>query len=94
VDEHFNEDLTLDDLAKHFGYSKYYFSNLFNKHFKTNLKNYVNQVRIAKAVKLLKKYSINEVSGMCGYNSLQAFFYNFKRVTGTSPKSIITSKND
>ena len=93
IDQHFNEDLTLEELSVEFGYSKYYFSNLFNKYFNTNLKSYINQVRIAKAVKLLKKYSISEVSGMCGYNSQQAFFYNFKKITGKSPMAIITNQD-
>ena len=89
IDEHFNEDLTLEDIAINFGYSKYHFSNLFNKYFKSNLKFYINQVRITKATVLLQKHSIAEVCNMCGYNNLQSFFYNFKKVTGTTPKNFI-----
>ena len=49
VDEHYNEKLTLDGLAAHFGYSKYYFSRLFNRTFNCSLTSYVNSVR-ARAV--------------------------------------------
>lgn len=87
IDEHFNEELTLEKIAIEFGYSKYHFSNLFNKYFKSNLKFYINQVRITKATTLLLKHSVSEVSNMCGYNNLQSFFYNFKKITGTTPKN-------
>lgn len=49
VDEHYDEKLTLDGLAAHFGYSKYYFSRLFNRTFNCSLTSYVNSVR-ARAV--------------------------------------------
>ena len=86
IDERYFNDISLDELAKQFGYSKFYFSNLFNKHFNTNLKKYLNEVRISKAVQLLKKHDVSEVCSLCGYNSLQSFFYNFKKITGTTPK--------
>ena len=49
IDEHYNEKLTLDGLAAYFGYSKYYFSRLFNRTFNCSLTSYVNSVR-ARAV--------------------------------------------
>lgn len=94
IDAHFSEDITLSDMSKEFGYSKYYFSNLFNKCFKDNLKSYLNEVRISKAVRLLRKHNISEVCSLCGYNSLQSFFYNFKKITGKTPKEIKEEKRD
>ena len=49
VDEHYDEKLTLDGLAAHFGYSKYYFSRLFTRTFTCSLTSSVNSVR-ARAV--------------------------------------------
>lgn len=49
VDEHYDEKLTLDRLAAQFGYSKYYFSRLFNRTFNCSLTSYINSVR-ARAV--------------------------------------------
>lgn len=49
IDEHYAEDLTLEKLSERFGYSKYYFSKLFNKNFNCNLSTYINSVR-ARAV--------------------------------------------
>ncbi len=45
IDRNFAEDITLDTIAGQFGYSKYYFSKLFNKSFGCGLNYYVNQVR-------------------------------------------------
>ena len=53
VNEHFTEKLTLDGISKHFGYSKYYFSKLFNKNFKCHFNDYVNSVRCRHVITLL-----------------------------------------
>jgi AraC-like DNA-binding protein len=45
IEENFKNDLTLDSLAAHFHYDKYYFSKLFNASFHCNLKTYINRVR-------------------------------------------------
>lgn len=45
INENSKEKLTLETLANHFGYSKYYFSRLFNKIFNCTLNFYINQVR-------------------------------------------------
>ena len=54
IDEHSAEELTLEILSKKFNYSKFYFSSMFNRHLGTNLKNYINNVRIKKAIELLQ----------------------------------------
>ena len=93
IEKNFSTDITLDLVAKHFGYSKYYFSNLFNKYFKINFKTYLNNVRISKAKAMLKRHTISEVSDACGYNSLQSFFLNFKKITGVTPGEYVSNKN-
>lgn len=45
IDNNFAEEITLDTISKEFGYSKYYFSRLFNKSFGCTLNYYLNQVR-------------------------------------------------
>ncbi len=89
IDTHYGDDVTLDKVASALGYSRYYFSVLFNKIFNTNFKTYLNQVRINKALALLERYSISAVASLCGYNNLQSFFLNFKKITGTSPKEYL-----
>ena len=45
IEENFKNDVSLESLAAHFHYDKYYFSKLFNASFHCNLKTYVNRVR-------------------------------------------------
>lgn len=93
IDENFSDDITLDETAKEFGYSKYYFSSLFNERFKTNFRTYLNNVRIEKAKKMLETLPLSEVAFRSGYKSLQSFFFNFKKVTGITPKEYVRSQN-
>jgi len=48
------EKITLESMASHFGYSKYYFSRLFNKTFNCTLNFYINQVRRNKVLLEIK----------------------------------------
>lgn len=45
IEANFKNDVSLESLAAHFHYDKYYFSKLFNAAFNCNLKTYVNNVR-------------------------------------------------
>lgn len=46
LEENYHEDVDLDYLAQKFGYSKYYFSRMFNKFFKFSLNEYLSRLRI------------------------------------------------
>jgi AraC-like DNA-binding protein len=91
IDTHYGDELTLEEVASSLGYSRYYFSVLFNKVFNTNFKTYLNQVRINKSLSLLENNSISVVASLCGYNNLQSFFLNFKRIIGITPKEYVKS---
>ncbi|MDY3845606.1 MAG: AraC family transcriptional regulator [Eubacteriales bacterium] len=86
IDENYNKKITLDDLAKKFGYSRFYFSCMFNANLHTNLKNYINNVRISKSTELLKSNSVTKTASLVGYSNLQSFFLNFKRLKKCTPK--------
>ena len=93
VDGHYAEDLTLEKTAAEFGYSKYYFSRLFNKHFNTNFTNYFNTVRIHKSFDLIKKHRLSEVFYKVGFSSVQQYITYFKRTTGTTPSKFCFEKS-
>ncbi len=92
IDEHFAEELTLQSVATRFGYSKYYFSRLFNAHVSANFSAYVNQVRVYKSIPLLKKYKISAVYAECGFRSPQQYFLNFRKATGKSPREYLAER--
>lgn len=90
VDEHFDEKITLDMLAKKYNFSKNYICNLFAKHFNTSLTCYLTKKRMLHAKELLEDKSIlmKEVATECGYSEYVHFFKVFKEYYGVSPKEV------
>ena len=68
--------------------SEGYLSGVFKEQAGVNFGDFLEQVRINKACELLldKSLTVNQVSEMVGYNSVQSFRRAFKRVRGMSPK--------
>ena len=87
VDGHFAEDVTLTAIcAKHF-YSVPYVSHRFKEVCGCSFEQYVRQVRIQHAGKLLlsTSLSVGEIAERCGYTSPRSFRSAFSVVTGHSP---------
>jgi AraC-like DNA-binding protein len=82
-----NPDLSLQYLTEYFNVSSKYISLFCKKYFNTTYFRYIQNKRIAKAVELIRtgKYSLAEISDMCGYTNLLTFRRNFKSVTGVNP---------
>lgn len=92
IDEHFSEPITLDSLAAHFGYNKYYFSRLFNAYIGENLNNYVNAVRVRKLVETAKrtdKTNFSDLAFGCGFDSMTTFYRHFLRVYQKTPGEVL-----
>lgn len=86
IEENYADDISLERIAAHFGYSKNHFSVLFKKNFNMGYNCYLNNTRVVKSVKYLKDHSIYEVSLISGFKSPQQYHLNFKKVYGCSPK--------
>ncbi|GKU82157.1 response regulator transcription factor [Niallia sp. NCCP-28] len=87
VTEHYAESLTLTDLANHFHFNPSYLSSYFSTHNNESFIEFLNRVRIEKAVKLLKDggNSISEISSKVGYSDHSYFCKVFKKLKGLSP---------
>ncbi|MFU0828314.1 MAG: AraC family transcriptional regulator [Lachnoclostridium sp.] len=87
INEHYNEDITLDDVADISGYSKYHFSRLFKQYTNVSFYKYLNTKKIENAEKLLmnNELSITEIAHCCGFSSLSAFIRMFKIIKGCTP---------
>lgn len=82
LDEHFNEDLHLESLAADFGYTKNYFSMLFNRYTGRHFREYLNELRIEKMNKLLKEnkdITVTYAALTCGFNNLNAYYRTLKK---------------
>lgn len=85
--KHINQDLTLNMVAEHFFYNPSYLSRLFKTKLNINYMTFVSEIRIRYALECLKesKYSITDVSVMCGYKSYKHFVKLFKSVSHMTP---------
>lgn len=93
IDEHYARPITLESLAREMGYSRTYFSKLFEKTFHMGFSEYLNRTRIRKSLPLLKKHTISTVYLWVGYNSPQQYFLNFKKIYGVTPKEFLSREN-
>ena len=87
IDAHFQEDISLQDIAGAFGYSDVYFCKLFKQNFGMNFIGFLNEYRMNRAKELLKDPLINikDISAEAGYRDANYFTRVFKRMTGMTP---------
>ncbi|MDO7907725.1 response regulator transcription factor [Paenibacillus sp. JX-17] len=87
IEEHYADPLSLTEVARHFHFNPSYLSTYFADRNKEGFNEYVNKVRIEKAVALLQSGSmpISEISGNVGYSDHSYFCKVFKKFKGLSP---------
>lgn len=96
IDNTFQEDLSLGDVAKFVNISASYFSEQFKKATGLNFVEYVSRLRVEKAKNLLQnpKFRISDVAFDVGFQSLSQFNRTFRRITGKSPRVYRSSLNE
>lgn len=87
IKENYASELTLEDLAKIFGYSPYYLSKMFQKYAGINYKAYLQSVRVENAYKEMANsdHTISEVAMNNGFPSSKAFAKAFSKKYGLLP---------
>ncbi len=85
--QNFSENINRDRMAEMVHLSPGYFSNLFRIEVGMSFSDYLIQIRIDNAKKLLRRFdlSVEEVSKQCGFNSLAHFSRTFKDRCGVPP---------
>lgn len=88
IQEHYTQELDLQDLATHLGYSRMYLSRFINSSLAASFTDLVNQHRINYAAHLLRTTDrpISDIAFSCGYNSLRSFNRCFKELQQTTPR--------
>lgn len=92
VEENYNKKILIEEVAKYTCVSKYYFEHIFKKEMGITFIEYLNYFRISRAKKMM--LCSRDITSVCfdvGYNNLSHFYKNFKKFTGTTPKSYIES---
>lgn len=87
INEHYPEELSVEDVAKKFMLSQSYFSYLFKSITSKTFTEYLNGLRISNALELLKKTD-KRVLDICyevGFNNVNHFNRMFRQQIGMSP---------
>ncbi len=85
--ENYTKPLTLEYLAKELYLNKYYISHIFRERMNINYKDFITQLRIDHACKLLKKnVSVTESAYASGFSSTKTFNRTFSKYMKMSPR--------
>lgn len=87
IHEHYQKEITLEEVSDHVRLSETYFSRLFSKETKRNFTEYINLIRIEESKKLLLdlSYSLCDIAILTGFSDQSYFSKVFKKQEGLSP---------
>ena len=87
IKEHHTENLTSEDICKHFSCSRSYLSHMFKKNCGMSIREYMNTLRIEDAKTLLtcSRLNVTEISIVLGFSDSNYFSKLFKKTVGISP---------
>lgn len=89
-ENYMDSSLSLSKISQLFDISESYFSFLFKKVTNQNFSDYLEKLRIRKALNLLQstEENVNEIAGKVGYTNPVSFRRAFKRICGTNPAAM------
>ncbi|MPM93294.1 HTH-type transcriptional activator RhaS [bioreactor metagenome] len=87
LEQHYTENITLNDLAKLVHLSPAYLSRRFHQEQGMPIRDYITRKRMERARCLLQtsRFSIKEISESCGFSNVSHFYRICKEHTGLSP---------
>ena len=85
----YTRSIRINDLANHIGINRSYLTSIFKKELSISPQEYLLNYRLQKAAELIKTtdLSIQEISGMVGYENQFNFSKMFKNMYGVSPRN-------
>ncbi|WP_409346500.1 response regulator [Paenibacillus sp. MBLB4367] len=96
VNEHFREDLSIQELSQKFYINPGYLSQLFKREVGEPFTAYIAKQRIAYACELLERTNmmIGEIAEISGYPDYFYFTRTFKKLTGQTPTQFRSKQSD
>ena len=93
IEEHYDECITLDDLARAAGMNSKYFCRYFREMTHRTPIDYLNYYRIEQACFKLatSNNSVAEIGMSCGFNDESYFIKTFKKYKGVTPKKYLST---
>lgn len=87
IEEHLDEDLSLERLAGEFFVSRYHIAHVFKDNLGMSIHQYITKKRLARCRQaILSSQSITEVYTAFGFGDYSSFYRAFKKEYGVSPK--------
>lgn len=85
--EHYMDEISLESVATMFHFNPSYFSTLFKNTFELTFSDFLSQMRMQKAEKLLlcSNRKVKEIAAMTGYRDSNYFIRSFKKRYGVTP---------
>ena len=95
IRENYNKNLSLQSIAKKFGYSYNYFSNRFKEITGTTFIDYINKMRLNHAYSkiILTNDSLEDIAFSVGFSNFSYFYRKFKEKYGYPPGKIRKKEN-
>ena len=89
IENHLEEDLSLDNISRNLSYSKYYIARSFSEKTGITVCEYIRRRRLTLAAQKLveTKQPIIDIAYEAGYNSQQAFNLAFRRLYLCTPQT-------
>ena len=85
---HFQDDITLSGIARHFGYNEKYLSHSLHELTGIHFSKLLALYRVEHAKKLLTEFpnrNLSEIALQCGFSAVNTFNRAFKEMTGMTP---------
>lgn len=92
IEQNYSDDLTLEELSRVAGFSKYHFHRIFSSIMGESLSGYIRRVRLSSTmIKFKTNLNITQIAQISGYETNASFSKAFKKYFGITPKEF--SKN-
>lgn len=90
MEQHFNQELSLRDIAALTNMNYSYMSRLFKKLTGRNFKQYLDYIRVSEVSRLIleTRQSLSQISGACGFSCPQAMTRTYSRMLGFPPSEL------
>lgn len=87
INRHYMDDLSIEMLSRHFGFSRYYFARLFKQFTRMTFGEYLMHQRIKAAEYFLSQpnMSITDIAYQTGFSSISTFSRVFKQIKNCTP---------
>ena len=90
IEENYQKDIKLDDMAKLLNFNRYYFCRFFKETTGVTPVQYINDFRVHQAISMMThspELPITDIALNCGYNDSNYFARVFRNITGSTPSN-------